>query len=82
MDWLLQRASGGSQGSNKSYGTPGGRPPSPDQLQREGTNEVREAASETGPPVGSPGGLPPLAQALGVARRGDVNGAKRWLLRF
>ena len=82
MDWLLQRASAGSQGSNKSYGTPGGRPPSPDQLQREGTNEVREAASETGPPVGSPGGLPPLAQALGVARRGDVNGAKRWLLRF
>ncbi|MEP6568353.1 MAG: discoidin domain-containing protein [Acidobacteriota bacterium] len=36
----------------------------------------------TGPRVGSPGSLPPLAQALDVARRGDVNGAKRWLLRF
>jgi hypothetical protein len=82
MDWLLQRASAGSQGSNKSYGTPGGRPPSPDQLQRADTSEGSESAKETGPPVGSPGGLPPLAQALGAARGGDVNGAKRWLLRF
>ncbi|MEP6818063.1 MAG: hypothetical protein ABJA18_00925 [bacterium] len=82
MDWLLQRASQGARGSESSYGTPGGRPPSPDQLQRADTNESGEAAKETGPPVGSPGGLPPLVQALGVSRRGDVNGAKRWLLRF
>ena len=82
MDWLLQRASLGAPGSESSYGTPGGRPPSPDQLQRADTNESKGAASETGPPIGSPGGLPPLVQALGVTRRGDVNGSKRWLLRF
>ena len=82
MDWLLQRASLGAPGSESSYGTPGGRPPSPDQLQRADTTESKGAASETGPPIGSPGGLPPLLQALGVTRRGDVNGSKRWLLRF
>jgi hypothetical protein len=27
MDWLLQRASAGASGAEKSYGTPGGRPP-------------------------------------------------------
>jgi len=90
MDWLLQRASlgapgpenRGAPGSEHSYGTPGGRPPSPDKLQRADTDESKGAASETGPPIGSPGGLPPLLQALGVSRRGDVNGSKRWLLRF
>jgi hypothetical protein len=49
-------------------------------LQRAGSKEVREAAREQGPPVGTPGGRPPLLnQALGTARRGDVN---RWTLRF
>jgi hypothetical protein len=87
MDWLLQRAAAPGPENLRApgvnlYGTPGGRPPSPDRLQQEGTNEAREAARETGYPIGSPGGLPPLAQALGTAGRGDGINSKRWLLRF
>jgi len=50
-------------------------------LQRAGTKEVREAARETGPPVGSPGGLPPLARALGIDPN-NPNRSGRWVLRF
>ena len=65
MDWLLQRA---------TLGTPGPE-------NRSGTQEVREAARVSGPPIGGPGGLPPLGRALG-ADPNNPNRAGRWVLRF